>query len=179
MPWSLIKKWVLNGLPVIILVIVAAAIYNYGSKQGAADVQAAWNADKLQHVLEVELLQERIASNESLHRAQTAAIADDLAQAEANYARQLASIEHSYALRLRNSADRGAIYERMSSAGAAERSYLASHAAELDRSLEQGRRLVGELRSTLIQRDEQLRRLGEQLHADRQLMEEGGETPPE
>lgn len=50
---------------------------------------------------------------------------------------------------------------------------LASHAARLDRSLEEGRRMVAELSATLRQRDDQLRAVSKQLENDRSLFMTG------
>ena len=52
-------------------------------------------------------------------------------------------------------------------------SYVASHAARLDRSFEEGRRMVAELSATLRQRDDQLRAVSKQLENDRSLFMTG------
>ena len=81
----------------------------------------------------------------------------------------LAAIANQHAARMRNSENRAATYRHMSKSGAAESAALAAHAAELDRTLEEGRRLVAELRETLGQRDKELTQLGEALIAVHQL----------
>lgn len=81
----------------------------------------------------------------------------------------LAAIADQHAARMRNSENRAATYRRMSESGAAESAALAAHAAELDRTVEEGRHLVAELRETLGQRDKELTQLGEALIAVHQL----------
>lgn len=168
--WNTIAKWALRGLPVIVLVVMLAIAYKTGSNSGAAGVQADWNTAKLRHAEELAELKERVAQNEATHRRESQVYADRLADAERSHLQSLADLRSGYADRLLDSERRASAYERMSEAGAVGRANLASHAAQLDRSLEQGRLLVGELRSAVEQRDSQLRTLGEQLQADRRLI---------
>lgn len=87
----------------------------------------------------------------------------------------LAAIADQHAARMRNSENRAATYRRMSESGATESAALAAHAAELDRALEEGRRLVAELRETLGQRDTEITQLGAGLKALHQLATSGNE----
>ena len=87
----------------------------------------------------------------------------------------LAAIADQHAARMRNSENRAAAYHRMSESGAAESAALAAHTAELDRTVEEGRRLVAELRETLGQRDSEITQLGVALKALHQLTTSGKE----
>ncbi len=83
----------------------------------------------------------------------------------------LAAARSEYAGRLRQSESRAGAYQRMSQADAAERVRLAEHAARLDAALEEGIFVVAELQAALGLRDQQLKQLGQQILADRKLME--------
>ncbi|UWJ04310.1 putative Rz/Rzl spanin protein [Escherichia phage vB_EcoS_Uz-1] len=73
---------------------------------------------------------------------------------------------------MQQSERRASVYKRQAEAGTLECRSLASHAARLDNSLEEGRRLVEELRATVRLRDNQLIELGKQIQADRKLFEQ-------
>lgn len=158
------------GLPILALLGIAFWLFSWGLEEGRADVQAQWDQDKLQHQAVIEAFKAELEHKEAVNREQSRQIAEQLASVEADHARSVSALHAGFAVRLRNSEDRATVYQRMSEAGTAERSDLASHAAELDRALEEGRLLVGELRSTLVQREQQLRLVGEQLLADRRLI---------
>ena len=64
---------------------------------------------------------------------------------------------------MRNHQERAELYKRKAEGSEVERGSLASHAAELDRSLEEGRRVVKDLRTTVEQRDTELILLGTHL----------------
>lgn len=169
-------KW---GAPVLLIGGVFYITYAKGVRSGKETVQTAWDQDVKQHEKQVQLLKEQVARNEGKHRTASQQIADSLAASTLNHTRALAALQSGFSERLRQSDSRSAVYERMSEAGAVERANLASHAAQLDRSLEEGRLLVGELRSTVEQRDEQIRALGSQIAADRQLIGSATVAPPE
>lgn len=63
------------------------------------------------------------------------------------------------------------MYRRKAEAGEAESRDLANHAAELDRSIVEGKRVAAELAATVRLRDEQLILLGSQIKADRAILE--------
>lgn len=159
------------GIPLIGLVIAGLYLYSMGYKASTAHHEAEDNKEKLAMLSHIDQLKDRIASNAQKYNAQSAALSEKLAAAQAEHLSYIASLKSAYALRLRESGERAGIYERMSQASAAERASLAGHAAELDRALEEGRLLVGELRSTLAQRDQQLVVVGNELVNTRQLME--------
>ena len=168
--WKTVAKWAFDGLPVIIMVIALVMAYKVGSNSGADGVQADWDAAKLRHTQELAELESLNDEREAAHRRQSARYSEELALAERNHLLAMRDLERDFAERMRDSERRAAAYERMSGSGATERANLAGFAAQLDRSLEQGRLLVGELRSAVVQRDQQLQLLGEQLHADRRLI---------
>jgi hypothetical protein len=166
-PWSSLLKYGLPALVVgFLLFKIATGLINYG----AGKVQAEWDKDIAAHNKEVARLEKEIADNERTHRQEARQISDRLADAQATYAADIAALRNAAAQRMRESADRAEVYEYLSDSGAVERANLASYAAQLDRSLVQGRQLVGELRATVVQRDEQILGLAEQIHSDRRLI---------
>ena len=94
-----------------------------------------------------------------------------LKTANENYQSSLDAISSQYSARLQQSEQRAKVYQRQAEGGATECRSLASHAARLDNSLEQGRQLVEELRATVRLRDGQIIELSNQIRADRKLLE--------
>lgn len=164
--WSLIKY----GAPAILLSL--AAVWAVDSLIGVGEdrIQVRWDADVEAHRQEVERLKNVIAKRQNTHREEVRSLTNELASAELRHASDIAAIRSSFAIRLRESEDRARIYEHLANSGATGRANLASYAAQLDRSLVEGRQVVGELRATVVQRDDQLRSLGRQLEADRRLI---------
>lgn len=163
-------KLLLGALPVLALGAVLWSIYSIGSGNGAAGVQAQWDKARLKEQAQIEKLERMIAIKEATHRQQSTRISYVLSTANENYARSVAVLDNELSLRLRDSEGRAARYRAMSESGATQSANLASHAAQLDRSLEEGRRLVKEFRATLEQRDAQLNALGQQILTDRALI---------
>lgn len=172
--WKLLSKGWPYLLLGVVLFLLGSWLYHSGSVNGANAVQVKWDAEKKAYAAEIEKLKTGYAALESEHRAETTRITHELAEADKKYEVAIANAKSDYANRLRNSEDRAAVYKRQAQSGAAESQRLASHAAELDRSLEEGRSLVRELRTTLGLRDEQLKALGEQILNDRKLLNSDG-----
>lgn len=178
LPYWLIKL-LKFGLPVLMLAAVVFGIYRAGVSAEADRNERDRLKAEVAHNNEINELERQLEAKQKAHRDASLQIADQLAANETRTAAAIAALQHGFALRLQQSGERAAIYRDLSESGSAERDRLARHAAELDGSLEQGRLLVGELRSTLAERDEQLRLLGRQLTADRVLIGSGvPEGPP-
>lgn len=172
-------SWKKLGLKILPYVAVITAvlgvgwyIYSSGSKSGAAGVQSKWDKEKLENQKALTKLRIKVGTKEFVHQQSSQRISDELADANQKYAATVAAVRVDYAQRLRNSEQRATYYQRMSNSGTAQQEYLASHAAELDRSLEEGRQLVQELGATVGQRDAQVRALGQQILTDRALVGE-------
>lgn len=166
----LLLKTLPYGIAVLTAFAVVWGIYSIGSKNGAARVQANWNIEKLANEKALTKLRNEMAARELTHRQETQRISDDLAEANQKHAATVAAIDAQFSQRLHNSEQRATYYQRMSDSGPAQCSNLAGHAAKLDRSLEEGRRLVQEFGATLRQRDAQLTALGQQILTDRALI---------
>lgn len=169
-------KLLTKGLPVLVALGFVLAVFLIGSRYGASRVQAKWDKVEQGYTKQVARLTKEKSERERGHRAEVGKITHALAQSQAAYAADISAINAGWAKRLSDSDRRAASYLAMSQGGPAQSTDLANHAAQLDGSLEQGRRLVGELRSTLEQRDQQIRALSQQILADRSLIGEINES---
>ena len=166
----------MNAKLIAVIVVAALAafivysIFNVGVAIGSARVQASWNAQKEADQQRIDDLKEEIKQQEAIHQTDTTRISDELAEAKQKYTEDLADLRSEYEQRLRSSGNRADHYQRQARGSAIERDNLASHAARLDASLEEGRSVVRELRATLGLRDDQLKALADQIKADRQLL---------
>lgn len=180
------KKVLLKVLPyaAAILAVLGAiwGVYHLGSKDGSHKVQTKWDAQKAADTIAnqkaLTKLREDAAKKETTHQLESQRISDELADANQKYASTVAALDAGFHQRLHNSEQRATYYQHLSTAGTAQQEYLASHAAELDRSLEEGRRLVQELAATVGQRDAQNRALGQQILTDRSLIGEKNGSDP-
>lgn len=168
------------GNPVMVKYLVVAAFavallvlsYTTGSVAGARSVQSQWDADKKSR--------DEVSSNLVLKNTQLSAenarltqnIEDEAKKNEEQHQKAIAAVHADYAGRLLDATTREGIYRKQAQGSAIERERLASHAAQLDRSLEEGRALVRQLRETVRFREQQLNTLAQQIRADRKLLEE-------
>lgn len=171
--WDLAKRvvpWVLLAVSVVGTVWY---IYDSGVDSGSRQVQAQWDAEKATYKKAMDTLRDQYATLEAKARIENQRNSDELAEKEKSYAVALVELQREYDGRLLQSDKRANYYQRLAKGGAVEQANLASHAARLDRSLEEGRRMVAELSATLRQRDEQLRAVSTQLKNDRSLFMTG------
>lgn len=169
---TLLRILLYGALPLAVLGGAGWWCYSSGLDTGKTEIQAKWDADKAKRDQAEAALKARYADEEKKHAQESATAAAALDAASAAHAKELDALRDDYARSVQRSDARAAIYQRQAQAGAVECGDLASHTAELDRSLEAGRSLVGELRATLELRDQQLVQVGQQLTADRKLLEE-------
>jgi hypothetical protein len=148
--------------------------YYRGHKAGTESVQAEWDADKLAARDAHDELVQQLAKQEAAHAQRQEQVAYELAQARESHDADLNALRRVYEQRLLQSTRRSQVYRDQAQAGSDSCSNLASHASELDRALEEGRGLVGELRETLGLRESQIVLLADQIRNDRKLLEVGG-----
>lgn len=168
--WEVAKRlipWVAGSVLVCILFFW---IRNNAYSDGAEHVQKQWDAEKATYKKAMDTLKEQYATLEGKVRIENQRNSDELAQKETAHAVALAQLNAEYVGRMQLSEQRANRYQRQAQGGAVEQANLARHAAELDRSLEEGRRLVAELSTTLRRRDDQLRAVSQQLINDRKLL---------
>ena len=146
------------------------AIRYFAYQDGAKSVQLEWDKETARRDLITEQLESKNKKLTQENKDLTGKITTNLENANALHAKTVAALHAEYAGRLRKSEARSGIYREQAEGGTAECQRLAGHATELDRSLEEGRSVVQELRTTLGFRDEQLRQLGHQILADRALL---------
>jgi hypothetical protein len=137
---------------------------------GKTEIQSKWDADKAAQQEATDKVAAAIVQKEKTHAQDTQRAADALNAASQAHATELAAVRADAARSLQRSEARAAIYQRQAEGGGALCADLASHTAELDRTLEAGRSLVRELGAALELRDRQLVQVGQQLMADRQLL---------
>ena len=174
-------KWLVKvGVPILIalgvillLYGIGVSIYSTGKQAGIDKVSKEWTQEKLAYQDEILRIKTLNAGLEQDFENREAEVNKELRNVKASYERTLASNASEHAARLRNHQERADLYERKAQGSEVERRGLASHAAELDRSLEEGRQLVQELRTVVELRDSQLTEVGQQLLQTRALLEAG------
>lgn len=162
-----------NAILALFLLLVLFGEYKLwsaGVDHGSDTVTKLWNQDKEKQAKALQDAKDKNALLMADNRSLSEKLTHDLAKQETAHQVELARAKSEFDNRLLQSEKRASVYKRMSEAGSTECGNLASHAAELDRSLEQGRQLVRELRETLRYRDEQLRSVSAKLLADRNLL---------
>ena len=155
---------------IVSMALTGYMLWGAGFDSGSQSVQAKWDAEKETHRRAMDVLQDKYANLEAQNRIQNQRNSDELAEKEKSHALTLARLNVEYAGRMQLSEQRANRYQRQAQSGAIEQANLARHAAELDRAVEEGRRLVAELAATLRQRDDQLRAVSQQLINDRKLL---------
>ena len=171
--WEIVKKlapWILATLVIGSLIWwVSHTSYVAGQR----DIQEQWDAERATYKKAMDTLRDQYATLEAKARIDNQRNSDELAEKEKSHAVALVELRREYDGRLLQSDKRASYYQRLAKGGAVEQANLASHAARLDRSLEEGRRMVAELSATLRQRDDQLRAVSKQLENDRSLFMTG------
>ena len=147
--------------------MIYSAIYSAGQK----DIQAKWDQAKIEYQVVIDNKKTEYDTLEENARRKTDALTLELSNAKTKHAVAVVNIHADYAKRMQHSQNRTVVYQRQAEGGTAECKRLASHAAQLDSTLEEGRSLVRELRETLGLRDSQLIELGNQIKADRILLD--------
>lgn len=159
-----------KGIAIAVAVVALfGSGWYFGSSRAttAAEVTAAKLA--LSHSQQIEKLQQDIQTASVTHTKEMQEIRDGWTEAQKAYTLDLAGIRAEYDSRLLLSEKRAGIYQRQAKGSSTEQERLATHAAELDRSLEEGRQLVGELKATIGQRDSAIRALGSMILTDRKF----------
>lgn len=160
-------EWILIPVFLVGLLGLSAKV---GNMAGMAEVHSEWKLEKDATAKEVSRLKEVIAGKEAAHKTLSEKNSDELARTQEEHAKALAALRTDFAERLLTSTSRATAYERLSRGTATERDRLVQHTAELDRTLEEGRSLVRELRQTLGQCEITVGVLGTQILLDRDLL---------
>lgn len=167
----------LRAAPYIVSAVACGTIllwaYVSGVDAGRTTVQREWDKQVAAQSVAAAKLKQQIEDAESLHRTKEKESIHALAEARRIAEVAVANQRAEYERRVQQSSKRATEYMRMAEAGEAERGNLVRHTTELDRSLEEGRQLVQELRTVVELRDSQLTEVGQQLLQTRALLEAG------
>ena len=163
---------------VLVVVAIAATIglsyrmtYQVGSLNGAAKVYADWSKETELRNEDINKIRGELNVLTKKHAEKQKELEDELELATVRYENELSRYRREYDERLQLADRRTGVYQRQARGSEVERDNLARHAAELDRTLEEGRSLVRELRQTLGQREVTIRALGGIILNDRILLE--------
>lgn len=159
-------------ISLVLVGILFGGVYSLGSNHGEAKIQVLWDADKGRQRDAIKAVEDDYKGKEALAIAENLKISKQLREANESYKATLAQYQFDYSKRLHAAEGRAGLYKRQADGTAAERGSLASYAAELDRSIEEGRLVVRELRATIGQRDSQIAALSAQIVSDRKLFTE-------
>lgn len=172
------------AIRILIIVCIVFGLGAYvtfrGYVAGTEHVQRQWDAEresreKASQKAKSEL-EAKLAASEARYAEREQKITAELAQVAEQHLAALRSQRIALEQRLLQSTRRSEIYRDQAEGSEASCRDLASHAAKLDRALEEGRGLVQELSGTLGLRDRQVILLGDQIKSDRLLLDEEG-TP--
>ena len=159
-----------KGIALAIALVVAFGVaIKWGEHIGETGVRKEVAEEQLRDSRKIDELREQLADAVATHTKEMTEIQDDYNQAQLQHAIAIADLNASANKRLQLSETRADIYKRQSQGSTAEQERLAKHAAELDRTLEEGRHLVGELREAIGQRDDAIRALGSMILTERKL----------
>lgn len=117
----------------------------------------ACNEENQTKILELQL---NFKDKEKVFNERVEALSVELAQTRLNHENTIDKLKHDFSNELRKSEQRAEVYKRYAESDSTKQRALASHTAQLDRSLTEGRELVRELTETIRVRDAQLRSLG-------------------
>lgn len=166
------KKALPYLLVTCVIVGLGLAVYHHGYTRGVTEIRLEWEQDKAALRAEYDSLvlkaAQQAARQEEQHRLAQQEIADELAQTRKDHGVATARLRADFGQRLLQSDRRADVYQRQAQAGASAQRDLAGHAARLDRALEEGVGLVGELQAALGLREHQLVLLGRQIRRDRE-----------
>lgn len=157
-------------LALALLSFLVSKVYTSGYDSGASAIQVKWDKQVKDQGDVVAKMKAEALVKERKHQEHNEKINHDLNQANQVYRLALASLRSDHDKRLQLAAKRHGVYQAAGVSSTPECSSLGSHAIELDRTLEEGRYLVRELRETLEFRDHQVKQLGEQILNDRRVI---------
>lgn len=168
----------LNGALMLLIVALLGSGFGYlwGHNNGVNTTYAEWMEYEQAYQQQVRELEAALTKAEQQFNEKEVALNERIEKDKAAYDAAIAAATRTFTERLRKSEGRAKTYADMSQASADERAALADHAAKLDRSLEEGRHLVRELRETLGQREREITMLGEHIQNVYQVINNTGNS---
>lgn len=122
-----------------------------GSQSGEKSVQSLWDKEKIAHSVEVDRLKEEYSTRERVYITSLSNKEKEYNIEKGKYEAYITELARDHANRMLKSEQRAEVYKRKAEGSPIERDSLASYAASLDKSLEEGRRLEQEYRATVEQ----------------------------
>lgn len=147
-------------------------VYALGHAAGESKVQTKWDIQKANYERAINNAQTELRLATERHDKASAGIEHDLAQLGRVHDDRIGALRREHADRLRLSEARADRYRAAADGGTTQCLNLASYAAELDRALEEGISLAGELEATIGRRDAEVKLLAKQILTDRELLDE-------
>lgn len=172
---GMVERFVIAFLVACLLIGSYGVTYKYGDVIGSRRVSAQWAADTEKRNKAMNQLQGKYNVLQSQHQAKVEELTRDLQTSAAEHQATLDGYRTDYDQRLQLATSRANVYQRKARGSEAERNALAEHAAQLDRSLEEGRKLVREFGETVRQRDRTISALKQMVLNDRTLLTESSE----
>lgn len=153
----------------LLILFLGSSLHSCGVEKGANSIQKEWDKEKREIDQEIKRLENKYVSLQETHREETQRITHELSEERKRHEVELVRADAEYRDRVQFAEARASLYQRQAQNGSIECRNLADHASRLDSSLEEGRSLVRELRTTLGLRESQIRALSRQIHNDRLL----------
>lgn len=122
-----------------------------GSQSGKKSVQGLWDKEKIAYSAEVERLKNEYSAKERNYITSLSNREREYNIEKGKYEAYITELARDHASRMFKSEQRAEIYKRKAKGSPTERDSLASYAASLDKSLEEGRSLEQEYRATVEQ----------------------------
>ena len=163
-------------LPLIIVLLGSGFGFLWGYSSGVDATYTKWVEVEQGYQAQVAELQEAKKEAEHQFKIKEGELNERIKQDQIAHDAAIAAATRDFTERLRKSEGRAKTYADMSQAGSIERAALADHATRLDRSIEEGRHLVRELRETLGQREREIMTLGEYILNVHQLINKTGNS---
>ena len=165
-------KDIYNPLVYVFSSVLALSLFSWFMySKGQGNIQEKWDKEKTEQTIRIALVQDKYDQLFESHKLFSSQVANTLKEKDEKYEKDISSIAADHADSLRKYKSRADTYQRQAEAGTAEARSLASHAAQLDASLIEGKRVAAGLAATVRLRDEQLILLGSQIKADRAILE--------
>ena len=170
----MILKDIYKPLVYVFSSVLALSLFSWFMySKGQENIQEKWDKEKTEQAVRIALVQDKYDQLFESHKLFSSQVADTLKKKDEKYEKDISTIAADHADSLRKYKSRADTYQRQAEAGTAEARSLASHAAQLDASLIEGKRVAAELAATVRLRDDQLILLGSQIKADRAILEDG------
>lgn len=151
---------------------VVVIIFLFGSNYGSNKITSKWNQEKLEYSKRMNAALASKAEAEKLAQKTVTISEDKLNEAKTQFTASLNAVSADYDKRLLDSRTREGVYKRQAEGSSSEQQRLAVHAAELDRSLVEGKEVARQLAATVRLRDAEIIALANVIRAYETMLKE-------